>query len=370
MVYLFILIGIIAWPDRKLEVPPDKATTKSEPSNQDEDSQEDRTTKAEFDKFITSNAKLNERAMISRTWVPHGRLVEIFVREPQIFATMTEDQFAGMSRFIALSYGKLMGKYIAKRMGERKENESKVDFWYFNISDKSLPTFPYHLAASRYTYVKRDERKGDIGGEKLKPPAKCIEEYIQDKAVKKAVVAAKERFRYKLLNEYRLYGSPMFLKVKLGRKETKSFLGGRQIEKVEEENVPTFIELLAFHSNNFSNLPRIRKEEIFKSLAHDHDEAFGSYVRYYLNKEMLPFEKNFMEVQRVIFSIYLLNYQKEGVKNDVEFLRDLSKAIDLDESSLGDIITRKVWRSLGYMASYFVTKDGSTPVKIEDFDRR
>ncbi len=164
----------------------------------------------------------------------------------------------------------------------------------------------------------------------------------------------------------------MFLKVSLDRKEIRSFLGGRQIEKVEGKGIPTYIELLAYHSNNFSKLPKMRIEGIFKSLAHDHDEAFGPYVRYYLNREIMPFEKNPGSDfgQGVIFSIYLLNYKSEDIIENEELLKDLSKAADLDDNSLDDILARKVWRSLGYRASYLITKDGSAPIKMDDLDRR
>jgi len=140
LVCLFIVIGIIAGPDRKPGITLDKATIKSQPSEDDEDSKEDKTAKAQFDSFITSYTKINEHAMVSRAWVPHDRLVNIEVREPQIFAAMADDQFEDMSRFIALTYGKLMGKYIAKKMGKRKENGSEVTFWYNNLLDKSLPS--------------------------------------------------------------------------------------------------------------------------------------------------------------------------------------------------------------------------------------
>jgi hypothetical protein len=315
-----ILSVIGSWQAKADKATFDKATAASKSSQDDEDSPEDKAAKAEFDTFIISNAKIGGRAMVARAQVSHDRLVRIEVTEPKTFAALADDQFKELSRFIALSYGKLMGKYIAKKMEERKESETTVDFWYFNVSDESLPLILLPIAASRYTYIKREGKKGDVVGEKLKPPSICIAEYAQEKSVRKAMESAKEKFRYKVLEGYELHGYPMFKEV--------SFQSGC-----------ISMKFMVYNSNDFDKLSKNKIKALFEALALDHAEIIGPYIKFYMEREVAPFEQHWIKEQIVLFDIYLIRQRGEYIHND-----------------------------LSYSASYYITKDGATSVRCQYYD--
>lgn len=328
---LFILIGIIAGPDRKPEVTSDKATTKSQSSENDEDSQEVKEAKFVFNEFIVKNTKANDLLVVARAIVPHDRLVDILLKEPKIFATISDDQFKEISRFIAAAYGRVMSRYILEGMKKRKEDQSIVEFWYENLQYDDLPRPPYNLAESGYAYLYEPNKKEFmVVDEKLKPPSKCIAEYKQYNAVMAAMNKAKERFRYKVLNEYELYDGPMFRRITFKRtlKEDASY-----------KDSPSKIEFILYHPYAFRTLPKSRIFKVFERLAHDHFEAFGFYYKY-------CFDTFLKEDQKVFVFFDLWN---EETKRWVLQLEGHLHSSDV------------VW----YHGGYDITKKGPTSVRCE-----
>jgi hypothetical protein len=326
LVCLFIPIGIIAEPNRKPGGTPDKVTTNPPPSEDDEDSEEVKEAKFLFDKLIVSHAKVNGRAVARRAAVIHGGLVNILLKEPKLFATISDDQFKEISRFIAVAYGRVMSGYILEGIEKKKENQLEVTFWYDNISDKYLPMTPNHLAESMYTYTKEVKGEGVVVvDEKLKPPSKCVAEHKQYNAVMAAMNKAIERFRYKILNEYRLYDMPMFEQV--------------TFKRVLKEYSPNRIEFILYRPYVFRTLPKSRIFKIFERLANDHYEAFRFYYRYCFDTFLKEEEKVF-----VFFDLW-----NEETKRWVSQLEGHLHASDV------------FW----YQGGYDITKDGPTTVTCE-----
>ncbi len=203
VICLFIVIGIVSEPNRKSEMTSYKALSGSQLVESIEDLPDVKQIKSEFSTFVVNNTKIKDSPIIDRVAVNHAREVSIWLKEPKIFASLTDDQFKEMSRFIALNYGKLMDNYLVSSLEYKKNGQLETTFCYYNELDESLPKVPYQLAASRYTYVIFGKH-GRFSNERLKTTSMCIEKYQQDNAVRKAVVSARESFRYKLINEYKL----------------------------------------------------------------------------------------------------------------------------------------------------------------------
>jgi hypothetical protein len=307
-------------------------------SKKDEDSEEVKEAKSLFNNLVVEHVKVNGRCVVARASIIHDRLVEIQIKEPKDFAAISDDQFKEISRFISLAYAKLSigsraGGYILDGMENRKESQSKVIFWYWNISDESLPKVPYRLAESVYTYIMDSKSEVMPVGENLKPPSKCIAEYRQIKSAREAIELGKERFRNMVLKKYKLYGYPIFDEV------------------IFTEKSSNFITFKIHNTRLFDELPTSKIRELFESLGRDYDEIFGSHVRSLLNLS----ESSFFNQQLVHFEMRgLMKWDKETEDWWV---------------SMGHRSARgEVWENLFCRGSYNITKDGRTPMRCEYWD--
>lgn len=314
--------------------------------DKDEEPREIKEAKSLFNKFLVEETKVEGRSIVARAFVSSGGSVDIKLKEPSYFVTISDDQFKEVARFISSAYAKIFlgpDGYIRKEMEKKKEDRREVTFYYncdiSDISDESFRKFPAPLAASRYTYL-NDPKMGIIPtNEKLKPPFKCLQEWKESNLARENIKMGKERFKDLVLKKYKLYGEPIFKDV---------------VFAMEMSN---YVVFKIYNSRLFGELPNSKLRELFESLGRDHYEIFGPSVRRLLSIETFPFEG---EKERsspahrwpVIFEMHVLMKWDKATK-------DLWV-------SMGHRGERgAVWESVLCKGSYTITVDGRTPMECE-----